>query len=194
MKISELALAESSGYSLEGSFTHDLTTSKVWLMQELAHIAPTVGTVYILGSWFGNLSLYMYLMPMLKHGKIINVETDQAMLDQSARMLELIGVTDVEHMNKDANKVDYRQLGNNGVVVNCSLTDMPGRDWYENIPPGTLVVLQARDHDPGAKFTSEDDIVAKFPLDVLYKGSLDLQDPETEYKRFMVIGTKPNTP
>jgi hypothetical protein len=194
MKINELALDESSGYSLKGSFTHDLNVSKTWLMQELARVAPQVGTVYVLGSWFGNLSLYMNLMPMIRHGKIINVETDQKMLDQSAKMLDLIGATDVEHMNSDANQVDYRQLGDDGVVINTSLTDMQGRDWYRNIPPGTLVVLQARDHDPGNQFHSTDDILKKFPLDVLYQGSLDLKDPETEYTRFMVIGTKPNTP
>ena len=194
MRINEIELEESSGYSLEGSFTHDLTTSKVWLLEKLAKTATEVGTVYILGSWFGNLSLYMHLMPIVKHGKIINVETDQKMLDQSARMLDFIGAHDVEHMNKDANAVDYRQLGDNGVVINCSLTDMDGTDWYRNIPPGTLVVLQARDHDSGHQFHSTQDIIKKFPLDVLYQGSLDLQDPETKYKRFMVIGTKPNTP
>lgn len=194
MRIREISLQESSGYSLAGSFTHDLTASKVWLMQQLARLAPKVGTVYILGSWFGNLSLYLHLMPLLSHEKIINVETNQKMLDQSARMLDLIGAHDVEHMNKDSNDVDFRQIGNDGVVINTSLTDMQGRDWYRNIPPGTLVALQARDHDPGNQFHSTEDIIKKFPLQVLYQGTLDLQDPETRYKRFMVIGTKPNTP
>jgi precorrin-6B methylase 2 len=189
MKIQDLE--ESSGYSLAGSFTHDLTTSKVWLMQELARISPRVGTVYVLGSWFGNLSLYMALMPMFKHGLVINVETDSKMLKQSARMLDRLGADDVEHMLKDANDLDYRQLGQDGVVINTSLTDMPGRDWFRNIPKNTLVVMQARDHDPGRQFSSTQDILDRFPLStVLYEGELDLEDPETEYTRFMVIGRK----
>lgn len=189
MKIQQVI--ESSGYSLQGSFTHDLTKSKVWLMQELARVAPRVGTVYVLGSWYGNLSLYMYLMPLLRHGRIINVETDRKMLAQSQKMLDHIGADDVEHMFKDANELDYRQLGDGGVVINCSLTDMKGTDWFQNIPPGTLVVLQARDHDPGYQFHSTQDIVDKFPLDkVYYRGELDLKDPETAYTRFMVIGQK----
>jgi len=184
-------LTESSGYSLEGSFTHDLTTSKVWLLQELARIQPRVGTVYVLGSWFGNISLYLHLMPLLDHGTIINVERDRSMLAQSKRMLDHIGAQDVEHMLADANDLDYRQLGDDGVVVNTSLTDMPGRDWFDNIPPGTLVALQARDHDPGQQFHSTQDILDKFPMkEVLYQGGLDLQDPETDYTRFMVIGRK----
>lgn len=189
MKIRDLA--ESSGYSLQGSFTRDLTTSKVWLMQELARIAPRVGTVYSLGSWFGNLSLYMHLLPLLKHGRIINVERDPAMLRQSQRMLDHVGARDVDHMLRDANDLDYRQLDSDGVVINTSLTDMPGRDWFRNIPAGTLVVMQARDHDPGRQFHSAQDILDRFPLaKVDYQGELDLQDPETRYKRFMVIGRK----
>lgn len=189
MKIRDLA--ESSGYSLAGSFTRDLITSKVWLMQELAKIAPEVGTIYSLGSWFGNLSLYMHLMPVIKHGKIINVERNRDMLQQSQRMLDHVGAHDVEHMYRDANDLDYRQLGDNGVVINTSLTDMDGTAWFRRIPPGTLVVMQARDHDPGRQFHSTQDILDRFPLSrVEYEGTLDLQDPETEYSRFMVIGRK----
>lgn len=191
MKITELSLKESSGYSLAGSFTPDLTRSKVWLLHELEKIASEVGTVYILGSWYGNLSLYMHLQPRLKHGQIFNVERDPKMLAQSQRMLNHIGVTDVRHMHRDANDLDYRRLGSDGVVINCSLTDMPGREWFDRIPNGTLVVMQARDHDPGYQFHSTQDILDKFPLDeVLYQGSKILQDPETAYRRFMVIGRK----
>jgi hypothetical protein len=185
-------LEESSGYSLQGSFTRDLTTSKVWLMRELAKIKPSVSTVYILGSWFGNLALYMTLDPVIQVMKIINVDTDQSMLDQSERMLDRVGARNIEYMNKDANALDYRQLGTDGVVINCSLTDdIDGSDWFNNIPDGTLVVMQARDQVIRKPFYSTDDILEKFPLDqVLYQGSLKLKDPETAYNRYMVIGRK----
>ena len=192
MILNELyALDESSGYSLEGSFTRDLTTSKVWLLDELAKIKPSITTVYILGSWYGNLALYMHLTDIVNVKKIINVETDQSMLDQSERMLDRVGANNVEYMSKDANDLDYRQLSMDGAVINCSLTDMDGENWFKHIPDGTLVVMQARDHDPGYQFHSANDILKKFPLDqVLYQGSLRLQDPETHYHRFMVIGRK----
>ena len=86
---------ESSGYSLAGSFTHDLTQSKVWLITELAKIAPTVETIYILGSWYGNLSLYLNLIPGIKFNNIINVETDKQMLAQSERMLKHVGADQI---------------------------------------------------------------------------------------------------
>jgi hypothetical protein len=182
---------ESSGYSLKGSFTPDLIRSKVWLLKELGELVRKIDTVYILGSWYGNLALYMHLQPTFDYEKIINVEKDQDMLDQSRRMLDRVGAEGVEHMFKDANDLDYRQLGDNGLVVNTSLTDMPGTKWFENIPAGTLVAMQARDQDPGEPFASPDDIVDKFPLSqVYYTGTRSLQDPETEYQRFMVIGRK----
>lgn len=185
------ALDESSGYSLEGSFTPDLVFSKLWLIRELAKIQPEVSTMYVLGSWYGNLAVLLTLYPKIQVNEIINVETDPEFLKGSRRILNRVGADNVEYMLKDANDLDYRQLDRDSVVVNTSLTDMPGTDWFRNIPRGTLVVLQARDHDPNREFQSVNDIEQKFPLSqVLYSGDLDLEDPETEYTRFMTIGIK----
>ena len=192
MIVDELySLEESSGYSLEGSFTRDLVFSKLWLLHELAKIQPQISTMYILGAWYCNLALFVDRYQQVQVDKIINVETDREFLSTGKSLLDQAGADNVEYMQADANDIDYRQLGSNGVVVNTSLTDMPGRDWFENIPTGTLVVLQARDHDPGEQFTSPADIEQRFPLgQVLYSGELALEDPETEYTRFMIIGVK----
>ena len=184
-------LDESSGYSLAGSFTRDLTASKVWLLTELERIQQDFSTVYILGSWYGNLAVYMKLQPGITADKIILVEKNKEFLTTSRRLLDLAGTDNVEYMLADANRLDYRQLGDVGVVINTSLTDMPGRAWFLNIPDGTLVVLQARDHDPNLNFSSTQDIIDRFPLSqVLYHGRMQLRDPETEYTRYMVIGRK----
>ena len=192
MIVDELySLEESSGYSLEGSFTRDLVFSKLWLLQELAKIQPQISTMYILGAWYCNLALFVDRYQQVKVDKIINVETDREFLSTGKSLLDQAGADNVEYMQADANDIDYRQLGSNGVVVNTSLTDMPGTDWFKNIPTGTLVVLQARDHDPGEQFAGPEDIEQKFPFDqVLYSGELALEDPETEYTRFMVVGIK----
>ena len=184
-------LSESSGYTLKGSYTPDLIASKLWLLTELARIAPTVGTIYALGSWYGNLAVINRLDPVIKYRKLINVETDPKFLQASERIHDHLGIGNNEYMLKDANTLDYRQLGDSGCVVNCSLTDMPGRDWFKNIPVGTLVVMQARDHDPNRQFHSTEDILKRFPLSkVIYQGERNLQDPETKYTRYMVIGIK----
>jgi len=185
------ALEESSGSSLEGSFTRDLVFSKFWLMRKLTRIQPHVSTMYVLGSWYGNLSLFLNRYPVIKVDHIINVETDPERLNTGKRILDQAGAHNVEHMLKDANQLDYRQLGRDGAVVNTSLTEMTDAAWFKNIPPGTLVAMQARDQIDNKQFAKPEDIEQKFPLDqVLYRGSLDLEDPETEYTRFMVIGRK----
>lgn len=186
-----VGLDESSGYSLKGSFTRDLVFSKYWLMRELSQIQPHISTMYVLGSWYGNLALFLNRYHQVDVDRIINVETDGDFLAASRDILKHAGADNVEYMLKDANDLDYRQLDNNGAVVNTSLTDMPGHEWFDHIPAGALVVLQARDQDPGEQFRGPEDIERKFPLSqVLYSGSLALEDPETEYTRFMVIGRK----
>jgi len=192
MLINEVAsLEESSGSSLEGSFTRDLVFSKYWLMHELSQIQPHISTMYVLGSWYGNLALFLNRYPLVQVDHIVNVETDQERLRTGERILNQAGARNVEHMLKDANRLDYRQLDSDGAVVNTSLTEMSDTDWFKHIPSGTLVVLQARDHNPDQQFSSPQDIEQKFPLSqVLYSGSLDLEDPETEYTRFMIIGRK----
>jgi hypothetical protein len=184
-------LDESSGYSLEGSFTPDLVFSKLWLMRELTQIQPQVSTMYVLGSWYGNLALLLTRYPEIQVDKIINVDTNTEFLNTSKNMLDQAGADNVEYMQADANDLDYRQLGKNGAVVNTSLNDIEGTDWFGNIPEGTLVVMQARDQVENEQFAGPQDIEQKFPLSqVLYSGSLDLEDPETDYTRFMIIGIK----
>ena len=184
-------LDESSGYTLAGSFTRDLIASKVWLLQELKQIQQHYTTMYILGSWYGNLAVYMKLQPTISVDRIINVETNPEMLDTSQSILDRIGADNIKYMLADANTLDYRQLGDSGVVVNTSLTEMPERAWFDHIPAGTLVAMQARDHDPGNEAHSTQDIMDRYPLsEIIYDGKLELADPETAYTRYMVIGIK----
>ena len=192
MILSELYnLEESSGYSLKGSFTPDLVFSKYWLMRELDQIQPEISVAYVLGAWYCNLALYLRRYQHPQVDRIINVETNPEYLRTGREILRAAGASGIEYMLADANDLDYRQLDSNSVVINTSLTDMTGEAWFDNIPAGTLVVLQARDHDPGRQFRSPDDIQSAFPLSqVLYSGSLGLQDPETEYSRFMTIGRR----
>jgi hypothetical protein len=168
-----------------------LIASKVWLLQELEQIQQHYTTMYILGSWYGNLALYMTLQPTITVDRIINVETNAEMLATSQRILDRVGATNVKYMYKDANELDYQQLGSAGVVVNTSLTEMPEKEWFEHIPAGTIVAMQARDQDPGVKYSSSQDIQRRYPLSqVLYRGSIQLRDPETKYQRYMTIGVK----
>lgn len=190
-------LEESSGYSFDGSWTPDLVFSKLWLARELSQIlqqnqVKEIPVAYILGSWWGNQAVIFDRMN-LPIGKVINVEKNSQWLQASEQLLKAMTSYQVQSMLADANKLDYRQLAGPSVVVNTSLNDMPDSGWYDHIPAGTLVVLQGRNNSGGRyEFDSTADLLKRYPLDpVLYQGSMKLEDPETQYTRYMAIGVKP---
>jgi hypothetical protein len=99
-------------------------------------------------------------------------------------MARILKIDDrIEPMVKDANRLDYRQLDPDGLVINTSCHDMANRGWFDHIPAGVLVALQSRDdvdHDLDQYDLSE----------TLYQGSRSAQDPETGYQSLLRIGVK----
>jgi hypothetical protein len=194
MRAREL-VKESSGYTLSGSYTPDLVFSKLWLAQELNNILnkqniDLVPVAYVLGSWYSNLSTILRKTSTpIQH--IVDVEQNKDWLATGQKIQQTMGIDDVEYMPADANQIDYRQLQDLGIVMNTSTNDMlEHNDWFENIPAGTLVVLQGRDQVK-REFLSPDDLLDLYPLEnVMYRGTMNLEDPETEYTRSMVIGVK----
>ena len=191
-------LFESSGSSLEGSYTPDLVFSKLWLARELKQVLQqqridSVPVAYILGSWYSNLSTILRRtgVPI---DRIVNVEQRGEWLEIGQQLQQAMRIQGVEHMQADANDIDYRQLQPPGLVINTSTNDLPDHGWFDHVPSGTIVVLQGRDSVPdGAEHTynSPEDLLQMYPLEsVLYSGTWALEDPETEYQRSMAIGIK----
>jgi len=188
-----MLIKEVSPDTIEGSWSNDLVISKLWLIRRLKKLQPKYGVIYILGSWYGNLSLLM-LQKNLQFNHIINVDVDNNALRKSDEMSRMLGMSDtVTTMHKDANTLDYRQLDTDGLVINTSVNNIENRGWFENIPSGSMVALQSRDNDPNAinKYSSLDEFVNAYPMSkVLFKGTMKLTDPETKYNRYMLIGIK----
>lgn len=188
-----MRVGEISPNTVKGSFSDDLIISKLWLIHHLRDIKNDFSTIYILGSWFGNLGLLM-TAKHIKFDKIINVEVDKNVLNIGRELSDKLGISNkIERMLKDANSLDYRQLDNNSVVINTSCNNIENEGWFDNIPKGTLVVLQGRNNDPGAVNQHEtlEQFMQEYPLsEILYKGKVELEDPEVRYDRFMLIGHK----
>jgi len=197
---------EASPNTLAGSFTPDLQYSKLWLLDEVQNIlrkakVNKLDTIYNLGSWYGNMGLFLFAnqsdsprsviktsthpFGKLQFNNLINVDIDKDTLSTGAKILDKLGIKDkVEHMHKDANTLDYRQLKQPGLVINTSTNDIDGDDWLKNIPRGTLVAMQGR-HGTLEEFDK------RYPLRKTYfLDEVELEDPETEYERFMKIGVK----
>ena len=178
-----MRLREFTPDTLAGSFDRGLIFNKLWLIHELAKIKHTFSTIYILGSWYGNLSILLARSDIdYKH--IVNVDTDAKRVRQGQAIAKQMHVADrIEPMVADANELDYRQLDSNGLVVNCSIHDMPNSGWFDHIPRGVMVALQSR--------TDVDHDINSYALKtILYDGTKQLADPETEYTSLLRIGIR----
>ena len=182
-------IEEASPNTLSGSFTPDLQYSKLWLLDEVQKIlkkskVKQLDTIYNLGSWYSNMGLFL-VANKLGFNKLINVDIDKDTLTTGKKLLDKLGISDkVEHMNKDVNTLDYRSATAPSLVINTSTNDIDGDDWLKNIPAGTLVAMQGR-HGTLEEFDKQ------FPLRKTYfLDEVELEDPETEYERFMKIGVK----
>lgn len=188
MKINEV-----NSISLSGSFGSNLIENKFWAFTKLSEIKNNFDTIYILGSWYGNAGLLLSMDPRFEFDEIINVEKNKNMLKASDQFAKLQKDPRIKSMHKDANRLDYRRLGPNGLVVNFSCTNIVGRDWFERIPSGTMILVSGRNNDPGAvhKFNSLEEFSSTYPLTkILFSGQRTFEDPETEYDAYLVIGTK----
>jgi len=185
-------LYETSDLTFQGSNSADLIESKKWLcniLKELDLDIAEFSTIYILGSWYGNMAVVLK-DSNIPFEKIINVDTDKEVLDKSDDLLRDIGIKNLESMNKDANDLDYRQVTSDSLIINTSTQDIEGKRWWDRIPKGVLVALQGRD-SAKKSYKNLEEFDKTFPLSrTLYLDKKQLEDQDTDYYRFMKIGIK----
>jgi len=178
-----MKLLEFSPLTLHGSFESGLILNKLWLLHQLQNIQDQFSTIYILGSWYGNMSILLS-KSNIQYDHIVNVDQDPAVVRRAHRMAQILKIDDrIEPMIKDANRLDYRQLDENGLVINTSCHDMANRGWFDHIPAGVMVALQSRD--------DVDHDLDQYDLSrTLYQGTRKARDPETGYTSVLRIGVK----
>ena len=189
MRIRDLT-NEASPDTLEGSFTEDLVVSKQWLANKLkkGYGDKCVRTIYVLGSWYGNLALFLQRAGLV-FDHIVLIDKDSYVLKASEKLLRpLFDPGKLIFIDTDAKDVVYDKPG---IVINTSINDM-NTDWFNNVPKGMRVVIQGRDAvDGGTRIADMEQFVDMFPLSKLeYVGKKELSDPETDYTRYMMIGKK----
>lgn len=186
-----MKLSEVSPNTLDGSFSEDLILSKIWLIKELLKARDSYSTIYVLGSWFGNLAMLMANRD-LSFDRIINFDIDSNSLAASEYIIKKLDLDDrVFNQKADVNEIIYSGIDDHGLVVNTSCNNINGSQWFNNIPIGTMVAFQARNNDPGAVVITNgiSDLVDLYPMSqYLFKGQLRLDDKDGPYDRYMIIG------
>ena len=182
-------VTEASPNTLEGSFTPDLVESKTWLAEMLAKglKGKNAGTIYVLGSWYGNMGIFLQ-QAGVQFDKLVLVEPDEEALMRSKDLLQQIGDEGkLILIHQKAEDVVYEKPG---VVINTSCNET-GPVFLTKLPDNMLCLLQARNNNENTLFPTEDeeDFIDYFPLEtVYYTGKKHLEDPEVNYVRYMKIG------
>ena len=184
-------LKESSPLTFKGSNTPDLVMSKKWLCEQLKNLDQKFSTIYILGSWYGNTAL-MLIEADVPFEKIINVDINPKYLEFSKKLLARAGIGDrLETMFKDVNDLNFRQVDADSLIINTSIQDIDGNQWWEHIPRGVMVALQDRNNTKNTKHKNLKEFDEEYPMKkTMFLGEIRLEDPETEYRRWMKIGIK----
>lgn len=190
--MSLIRLVEFSPDTPEGSRSRDLDTSKLWLCQSLKKLGlDQFDNVYILGSWYGSLSLFL-LVKHIKFKRAINIDWSHEKTEYVNHIIKRAALGNkIRAIARDCNDIEYQ--GEQMAVINTSTNDIEGMDWFDHIPSNTLVVLQGRDHqgtpngiDTLSKFNRAYPLNKTLLLDTIPLTGVD----DDVYHRFMKIGFK----
>ena len=190
-------------------FSKGQMESKRWLVNELEKIKQPLGTVFLCAGWYGSLASFLF-ESNIRLAKIRSFDID----DSCASIAETFNrnktmdgwqfkatTLDVCDMDYPLEYKTYRSNGTTqdlvempNTIINTSCEHIPTSDfikWYNNIPVGTLVVLQTNNY---FKLTEHvnccndlDHFARLTPISHLYfAGELQLSN----YTRYMRIGIK----
>lgn len=184
-------LVESSDLSFAGSCEHDLLVSKLWLCHHLPR--QRYATVYVLGSWYGNMGFILNYAGV-DYGRLINIDLNPSYCRNNKLLYRLAGFAEPYEIRcEDCNTVDYSDAD---LVINTSTNDIKSLDWLASIPTGRVVAVQSRNNQSDSADKSRPDSFNEFLHDyrdlnhAIYHGKLPLQNHEESYTRYMLIGTR----
>jgi hypothetical protein len=191
-------ISESAPETLKGSFAPSLQLSKLWMCGALKRLMRQeninkFNTVYSLGSWYGNMALFM-LIKQVPFRTMIDVDLNPEYLAASQRIMpKLHKQGRLVSIAADANTITY-DVPPASLVINCSTNNMRNGGWLDHIPRGTWVALQGRSNEPQNRFNTVHSLKAfdtEYPLsETLLLSGIPLNDPDDQYMRWMKIGIK----
>lgn len=174
--------------------------SKLWLAETLEDVISHQNLTHslrilILCGWYGQLHLIFRIRKKLKIETTISIDINP----EIQKAAELLNETWVWQSRKfsaitvDANEFTYSEEDFN-VVINTSVEHMESRQWFENIPLGTLIVLQSNDmvhDDHHNNHQNLQDFLDEYEIsEYYYNGVKTFSYPNQMFKRYMIIGRK----
>ena len=189
-------------------FSRGQLQSKQWLVDELKKCDVELGTVFLCAGWYATLATMLFESG-IKLDKIRSFDIDDSCVDIAETFnkpwftdqwqfksitQDIMDINYNEHVwqywSNANNRMSYPITDTPSTVINTScehLLDFTG--WYNKIPIGKLVVIQANDFHEVEEHVNTYDTLEEFSASapmttVLYEGELKLP----KYTRFMKIG------
>ena len=173
---------ENSPESFTGSMSDDQILSRLWMSKKLADTNLPIKSCAVLGSWYGILP---YILT--RNNKIDTIHAVDLLKDALHVSKKLNPNT--KHHCADANQLMYDNVD---CVINPSINNIVGDDWYNNIPKGKLCLFQTENVavEKGCPQNLQE-LIKKYPLKkYLYQGTLKSSDKDGQLLRSMTIGYK----
>lgn len=195
------------------AFSSGQVGSKIWLIQLLERLisahAPSMGlsgaqTIWILGGWEGVLGFLLLARAGLESSLLIQSVRSFDLDPKATERANVLCENWVwrEWMFRaftvDCNDLDYgsSEWGTAPtLVINTSVEHFgASREWFDRIPAGTIVALQASDfsHDGADHLIhNESDLAKQYPMTrEWFRGSMKFDYGNWSFHRLMTIGVK----
>lgn len=208
------AMSENSLHNTETSltitaaadaFSSGQVGSKLWLCEQLEPILASRKSqhdvAWIYGGWHGVLGFMLLTRAKLAASfKVRSFDVDPTCANVANTICEnwVWREWQFRAFTADCNELNPSEGSDYGppptIVINTSVEHFGGREWFEKIPAGTLVVLQASDfeHDGAVSlFATEEKLADAFPLsEKLYSGKMKFDYGSWSFHRLMLIGVR----
>ncbi len=202
-------VSDPSDANLAYALNKNQMASKIWLMEELRRVTNgNLGTVYVLGGWYGTLSAMLLHDTRFRVDRVFNFDIDPA-CEAKAHVVNYshwvagrffaitADVTTLRYettalATRHPDRTEHLIEARPNVIINTSCEHLQRfTEWYDRIPSSPLLVLQSNDY-----FDCDEHVncVADLPAfqrqapmsQLMYSGSLERK----RYTRFMMIGRK----
>ena len=175
------------------SFSNGQIDSKLWMCREFENLDWVSNLTHIYGGWYGLNAFLLLSREKFKTNRIESFDIDPN-CEPIADMINENWVIKGWQFKAFTLDCNGYVRGGADLVINTSTEHFTTKDWFNNIRPGTRVVLQGSNmkrDDIFVKSNSLDEFLEHYPLSsIAYQGSLDFTYPDWQFTRYMVIGTK----
>jgi len=181
------------------SFSSSQVQSKIWLVSMLENVADkhlfkkTNYKIWILAGWYGITNFILRTRNNISIHEVRSFDSDpscEPVANQINNLWHWQG-WQFKAETVDINDLDYSDPPD--IVINSSVEHVDQDRWFEIIPKGTLVCLQASDlehEDHISIYKSLEDLIQRFPMEILYQGVKRFEYDDYGFNRYMIIGFK----